>query len=158
MTDHKILRAEAERRHEANKNDPHNRVLGKDYEYMGLLGEDTFAIEFNLPLRLHRDSRGDGGYDFITPIGKVDVKTRRKPYAILVEQGIGVCYIVVLGWYRECYDRVELLGWAYGEDILAIPPKLFPSGIWNHAMYQDNPKFHKGTQLLHTMIHEATKQ
>jgi hypothetical protein len=157
MTDHKILRAEAVRRHEYNKDRPHNRVLDKDYEYMGLLGEDVFGIEFNLPINLSDHYWGDNGYDFVTSIGKIDVKTSRTPYSILVEQGKEACYIIVLGWYRECYDNVELLGWAYGKDVLAVPPKLFPSGIWNHALYQDNPNFSKTTKLLHIMIDGVTK-
>jgi len=47
---------------------------------IGAAGELAFATRYRLPMRpINRTGAGDGGYDFATPIGTVQVKAARFP-------------------------------------------------------------------------------
>ncbi len=52
----------------------------------GSLGELLFSSVYGFPVDATIRPSGDGGIDFITPIGIIDVKTALKPYNLLVKK------------------------------------------------------------------------
>ncbi len=108
-------------------------------DVIGAHGEICFAEEFNLEVRpVLKHSGGDDGYDFDTPIGKIDVKTFQKPYNLLVKVSEihGEAEFYVLGRYLELGRKVIFLGWATKAIMLKCPTKIFhpKSGILNHYL------------------------
>ena len=126
------LRRIASEREELHKNHATSRPLSKDYEYIGLKGEDKFAEEFGMDIDRELRPEGDGGKDFPSHLGIVDVKTARKAYNLIVEEKKVVSDIYVLAKYTDETDEVELLGWAYKNEVLEAPVRDFGYGIINH--------------------------
>tara|TARA_R100001530_G_C4224323_1_gene130846 strand:+ start:88 stop:564 length:477 start_codon:yes stop_codon:yes gene_type:complete len=129
------LASERERLHE---NHSSSRPLSKDYEYIGLKGEEKFAEEFSMEIDEKLRPGGDGGRDFPSHVGIVDVKTARKAYNLIVEEGKVVSDIYVLAKYTDDIDEAELLGWAYKNEVLDAPCKDFGYGIINHYIPKDS--------------------
>lgn len=122
-----------------------NRPLGKDYEQVGLVGEWEFG-RFCGQMPRTRPG-GDGGVDFRIPCTfTVDVKTSRKGYYLLVEEGKVKADIYVLAHYKATEDvdvenrtiwesgGAELVGWCWGHELAAVPPKDTGMGVVNHAL------------------------
>ena len=126
------LRKIANDRERLHKNHASSRPLSKDYEYIGLKGEEEFGKEFNLELDNKLRPEGDGGRDFPSNLGIIDVKTARKAYNLIVEKGKVVSDVYVLAMYIDQEDSAKLLGWATSKEVLKAPAKDFGYGIINH--------------------------
>ena len=131
------LRKLASERERLHKNHESSRPLSKDYEYIGLKGEEKFAEEFSMEIDEKLRPEGDGGRDFPSHIGIVDVKTARTAYNLIVEEGKVVSDIYVLAKYIDDTDKAELLGWAYKREVLDAPVRDFGYGIINHYISKD---------------------
>ena len=128
----KDIRKIANEREKIHENHASSRPLSDDYEYVGLKGEEQFAKEFDLELDRELRPGGDKGIDFITIVGRIDVKTARKPYNLIVEEDKVKADIYVLAIYRDYDDDAVLLGWAFKDEVLNAPVKDFGYGIMNH--------------------------
>ena len=87
IVDKRAIMAIAADRARLHKGQGTSRPLSKEYELVGLSGEVAFSKETGYPLDLRTRIGGDNGVDFYTSLGTVDVKTSRKPYFLVVEQG-----------------------------------------------------------------------
>jgi hypothetical protein len=121
------------------------RPLSDDFEYVGLAGEVAFAQAYNAPMDLRSVATGDKGVDFYTIAGTVDVKTARKPFNLIVEEGKVVADIYVLARYHDQTKKAELLGWEYGQNIKKWSIKDFGYGIRNH--YKSASQLRKMSEL-----------
>jgi len=100
---------------------------------IGVAGERQFGIEFNMPVDMEARKSGDLGIDFEYDGKKIDVKTARKAYNLLVKNHeITRCAdILVLAKYND--DKsVDLLGWATSDEMRECPKKDFGYGIVNY--------------------------
>lgn len=135
--------ADSRTRHWQHK--PSNRPLGQNYEETGTWGEWEFGKWSGL--MPHLEPGGDGGWDFLLPVKlKVDVKASRRGDALLVEVGKVKADVYVLAKVeeKECTGtqtetgtmttEVSLLGWCWGRDLLAVPPKNTGKGVVNHRV------------------------
>ena len=138
MTDHRTLHRLANARNEMHKYESHNRPLSKDYEYIGLVGEDEFAKTWGLPMNLCLKRNGDNGVDYVISGYSIDVKTLRDARYIKVEQGKCRAGIYVLYQYHDESDTAEFVGWITGHQLSMIPPRDTGRGIINHAMQREN--------------------
>lgn len=128
-----IVRLEAQRRHESHANHKSSRPLSDGYEEVGLLGELAFAMATGVMPDLQRRLDGDKGIDFILPVRlSVDVKTARKAFNLIHEQGKPFADIYVLARYNDDGGNVTLLGWEFGSVLKAAPVKDFGYGIMSH--------------------------
>ena len=80
----KKIATEREKIHEDHAS---SRPLSKNYEYIGLVGESEFANQFNYKIDEKLRPSGDGGKDFNSPLGLIDIKTARKAFNLIVEKG-----------------------------------------------------------------------
>lgn len=108
------------------------RPLSQDFEDVGLAGEVAFAEAYNLPLDLRSITTGDKGVDFNTVAGSVDVKTARKAFNLIVEEGKVLADIYVLARYDDKTQTAKMLGWEYGSELKKCPVKDFGYGVINH--------------------------
>lgn len=143
-TQHKIKKI-AKEREEVHKNHASSRPLSEGYERLGLVGEYQFAKEFGFEVDEHLRPEGDGGKDFPSSLGTIDVKTARKAFNLIVEEGHVESDIYVLAQYHDNTDSANLLGWAYKEEVLAAPTKDFGYGVINH--YIPKKKLYKMESL-----------
>tara|TARA_Y100000310_G_scaffold339594_1_gene432739 strand:+ start:2846 stop:3397 length:552 start_codon:yes stop_codon:yes gene_type:complete len=95
--------------------------------HLGMMGEKAFHIWSGLDMNL--DLRGkDGGHDFTTEIGTVDVKTYRKAYRLLRQCGLDPRStshhnppdILVLA--QPVDGPIKLWGWEY-DAVMVTKPK-----------------------------------
>ena len=100
---------------------PSHRPLGARHDAVGLAGERAFAARYGYPVDEREFARGDGGADFRTYAGTVDVKTYRKPAHLLVEAGKERADLYVLARYDDAADAATLLGWATVKEVEAAP-------------------------------------
>lgn len=135
----------AEFRVAMNPRQKSRRVFSDDFEVVGMIGEAAFAKAFNLPMDLRLLLSGDGGVDFITPIGTVDVKTFRKAFNLLVDENRMSADIYVLASYNDATKEAVLLGWEYGEVLKQCPIRDFGYGVRNH--YKSASKLRKMSEL-----------
>jgi len=119
-------------REDVHKDHASSRPLSKDYEYVGMVGEAQFAKEFNFKLDKELRPEGDGGKDFSCSLGTIDVKTARKAFNLIVEEGHVRADIHILAQYNENKETATLLGWAYKKEVLDAPKKDFGYGVINH--------------------------
>jgi len=131
------LQDEARARHALHVNHQTHRPLSDGYELLSLVGEEAFARLFGVTRDKMLRANGDGGVDFeITAYGRqwpVDVKTARKPFNLLVEEG--KCKpktIYVLAKYDDDLETAYILGWEWGARLLRTTPKAFGHGVLNH--------------------------
>jgi hypothetical protein len=128
-----IVRLEAEARHQSHVNHKSSRPLSEGYELIGLLGELEFAKATGIMLDLERKLDGDKGIDFIVPVRlSIDVKTARKAFNLIHEQGKPFADIYVLAQYCDDDEKTNLLGWEFGSILKSSPVKDFGYGIQNH--------------------------
>jgi hypothetical protein len=116
------------------------RVLSKDYNLIGICGEDAFADEFGLEVDDSIKPSGDKGIDFTINLMcdhdlhpepfTVDVKTAKLPYNLLLEVGKPVVDIYVLADYNE--TNSFLLGWTWGKILSKAPTRSFGYEVINH--------------------------
>ena len=119
-----------------NLHNPHTEqnALVEDQDPIGIMGELYFALMYGYAADLKEKISGDDGYDFTIPLKfTVDIKTTVKtPNAknLFVKQGTVKADIYVLAMYDD--EKVDLLGWAWGKELLAITPRDFGRGNINH--------------------------
>ena len=108
--------------------------LVEDQDPIGMMGEMYFALMYGYAADLKEKISGDDGYDFAIPLKfTVDIKTTVKtPNAknLFVKQGTVKADIYVLAMYDD--GKVNLLGWAWGKELLAVTPRDFGRGNINH--------------------------
>jgi len=121
------------------------RPLSEGFEEVGLFGEAEFARAYNLPLDLRAITTGDKGVDFDTIAGTVDVKTARKAFYLIVEEGKVIADIYVLASFNNESKTAHLIGWEYGGEMKKCPVKDFGYGIRNH--YKSASKLRKMSEL-----------
>ena len=138
MSEH--LKKIAKDREEVHKHHASSRPLSKNYEYIGLVGESQFAKEFDMGLDEELRPQGDGGKDFSSTMGSIDVKTARKAYNLIVEQGKVDSDVYVLAQYFDEDETANLLGWACKDEVLKAPKKDFGYGVINHYIPKRNLK------------------
>jgi len=129
------LRKEASARERLHQYHESSRPLSPKYEYVGLMGEYLFADTYKQPRDRTLRPQGDGGWDFFFPgFGGVDVKTARKPWNLLVEEGHLLLErtIYVQCGYSDATDSAYFVGWAYGWDFDPPVRRFGDSPIWNH--------------------------
>ena len=147
------LRKLASEREKLHKNHVSSRPLSKDYEYIGLKGEERFSEEFSMPMDEKLRPGGDGGRDFSSYKDIVDVKTAWKAYNLIVEEGKVISDIYVLAKYIDDTDEAELLGWAYKREVLDAPVRDFGYGIINHYILKD--ELHPIQSLRHILFKQG---
>ncbi|MEK7112905.1 MAG: hypothetical protein AAB875_06365, partial [Patescibacteria group bacterium] len=115
--------------------------LGPEHDAVGLAGEEAFASRYGYRVDHEYAQRGDGGADFATYLGSVDVKTYRKPAHLLVEQGTARADIYVLVRYVAAepptieVHATAILGWAYLAEVRAAPiSDVGGYGVQSHAL------------------------
>lgn len=129
---------EAKKRHKRHINHPTHRPLSPGYELIGLLGEKALAEFVGGEVDMEPRPNGDGGVDNVihTIHGdfRVDVKTARKPYHLIVEQGkVRRLTIYILGEFIDEQEPwVRLIGWEWSAVVRAAPCKDFGYGVINH--------------------------
>lgn len=127
-------------RHESHKNHATNRPLSENYEYIGLLGEWKFGQFINCEPDLSRRLSGDKGVDFTVNNITIDIKTARKAYNLIHEEGKSFCDIYVLAQYDNDKDDITLIGWEYGDILKKAPIRDFGYGVINHYLHSSNLK------------------
>ena len=112
------------------------------HDAMGLGGELTFANAANclpgsnhplLEVRVFKDRWSDGGVDFWTWIGTIDVKTNVKAFNLLREvEKRQPADILVLGKFQPEPWAFSLLGWEYDSVMTSCPSGVFGTGPLSH--------------------------
>lgn len=125
--------------HKDSKN-PRMRPDELDYEHkVGGAGEDQFTKEFGYPYDSRKLPNGDDGYDFVTPIGLIDVKaTRFDPPALNVKvYEIDRKLDFYLLAYQDANTMItEFLGWEWHDAMRDCPIVQLNYG----RCYQKQPK------------------
>ena len=121
---------------------PSHRPLGQAHDAVGLAGEEAFAARYGYKVDREYAQRGDGGADFSTRLGSVDVKTYRKPAHLPVEEGKVRADYYVLARYTEpvgdAAGVAALLGWTDRATVLAAPvTDVGGFGVQSHAVRVD---------------------
>ena len=122
----------AKEREEVHRNHASSRPLSAGSELVGLAGEYQFAEEFGFKVDEELRPEGDGGRDFKSILGSIDVKTARKAFNLIVEKGHVNSDVYVLAQYYDENKSAFLLGWAFKEEIINAPTKDFGYGVINH--------------------------
>lgn len=136
-----FVKIEAQSRHESHKNHSTSRPLSDGYELIGLLGELEFAKQSGVMIDLERRLDGDKGIDFVVSVKlSVDVKTARKAYNLIHEEGKSFADIYVLAQYEDETNQTKLLGWEFGSVLKSAPVKDFGYGIKNHYIPKEQLK------------------
>lgn len=125
-------------RHALHEGQTSHRPLSKDYDMVGIAGEQAFAefmgVEWDTELR----PQGTNNINFTISGKTVNVATARHPKYLLVEVGKAKADLYVLAMYREGRPA-HLMGWATKADVLAAPKKdIGGHGIVSHYIaFQD---------------------
>lgn len=128
-----LLQREADARVKLHEHHASSNPVVEDRELVSLVGEAEFSRCSGLPLDLRRRPGGDGGIDFVAPIRfTIDVKTSRKPFNLIAEQGKVTADIYVLAGYSDEDSQSRLLGWHWGSVLRAAPVKNFSPKIISH--------------------------
>ena len=135
MTD---IRKLAERREKLHEEHASSRPLSRDYEYIGLKGEELLAAILGTDIDEEDRPAGDNGVDARKSGYTYDIKTARKPYNLLVEQGKCNADIYILARYDDTTDSATPIGWELGLIIKdTIPRDVGGYGIISHAIPAD---------------------
>ena len=127
----------AEQRSNTHIGHASQRILSRDYNLIGVCGEDAFAREFNLEVDDSVKPSGDKGTDFILDLHfTVDVKTAKLPHNLLLESGKPISDIYVLADYNN--GDAKLIGWEWGLKLSQAPTRDFGYGVINHYIPADN--------------------
>lgn len=150
---------EALARHEAHINHASSRPLSENYELVGLRGEDVLARTFGVKVDMSRRLDGDNGVDIWINLSvggeirkyPIDIKTARKPFNLIVEQGkVKRGTIYILAGYNDRDDDASLIGWEWSRTVSLAPIKDFGYGILNH--YINRAKLRRIKELLERAI------
>jgi hypothetical protein len=106
------------------------RQLSTDYEVVGLAGEEAFAAFSGLEVDTEDRPEGDDGADFTVPL-RIDVKTARKAFNLIVEEGKVRADVYVLAEYDDEHGT-RLIGWEWGQEVSQAPCKDFGFAIVSH--------------------------
>ncbi len=88
----------------------------------GAAGEKAFAEEFDYPLDEREHKNGDGGFDFVTPMGLIDVKASRIPtLAVKTYETNRKVHVYVFAHYDPETKTAKLLGWELPPNMLKCP-------------------------------------
>lgn len=132
-----LISGEADKRHVLHENHASSRPFSEGYEAIGMLGEWEFAKLVGVMPDCSLKPKGDEGVDFVVPLAfTVDVKTARKAFNLIHEQGKGFADIYVLAEYAED-GAVSLLGWEWGSILSKAPTKDFGYGVINHYISRE---------------------
>ena len=149
------LKRIAQEREFLHRNHKSSRPLSLNYEYIGLKGEAKFAEEFGMLVDTNARPAGDKGTDFSSVIGSIDIKTARKAWNLIVEEGKVLSEVYVLAKYTDQTDEIELLGWEYKDKILNSPKIDFGYGIINH--YISSKKLKPMSHLKNAIFNKQQK-
>jgi len=100
----------------------------------GSLGELLFSSVYGFPVDTTVRPNGDGGIDFTTPIGIIDVKTALKPYNMLVKVDEARNPVDIYVLACDYGDGVaSFVGWEYADVMRRCPAKdVGGKGIISH--------------------------
>jgi hypothetical protein len=103
---------------------PHksHRPLSKNYESIGLAGEQAFAEFMGVDWDRELRPEGSNSINFRFPGGTVNVYCANKPKNLLVEVGKAKADYYVLAMYRDGMNAY-LMGWATKSEVLAVSPE-----------------------------------
>lgn len=124
-----------------HKSHKSSRPLSADHELIGVAGEFAFAHKTGLPVDDTPRPGGDKGIDFETRLGALDVKTARKAYFLIHEEGKPMradVYVLAESYKHETDNshlRIRFVGWAYQHELKLAPTKDFGHGITNHYIH-----------------------
>ena len=122
-----------EDRNALHKNHATHRPLSDQNDRVGLSGEFLFGEFTGLWPDTKTRPGGDNGIDFTVLLRfTVDVKTARKPYHLIHENGKAFADIFVLAEYNDETGKARLLGWEWGKVLEKAPTKDFGYGVVNH--------------------------
>ncbi len=119
------------------------RAMNEDRDILGAAGELEFSrvSGYRMPIV----DGGDGGVDFRTNMGTIDVKTALDPKMLFLEVGKKeVSEIYVLAGFSERERVAYLLGWEYYEVMLGCPKKTYV--VENHVKPREK------LRPMHTLI------
>lgn len=109
--------------------------LSENYQLIGLCGERYFSEVTGLPMNINVSGLdGDGGVDFLSKLGTIDVKTYAKPFNLLrkVNKHPDKCAeILVLLGYETLHPYARLIGWEY-DRMMVIRPTSDRFGLFNY--------------------------
>lgn len=120
----------AQQRQQLHANHESSRPLSDGYEFIGLMGEIAFSLQYGLAVDLSDRAGGDGRVDFELRGRTFDVKTARKPYNLISEVGADVADVLVLAGIDG--DKVTFHGWEKRATIKSAPTKTFGHDVLNH--------------------------
>ena len=143
----------AHRRESLHSGHASQRALSEDYDLVGLAGEQAFAAATGLDVDVAERPAGDRGVDFTVAL-TIDVKTARKPYYLIVEQGKVAAAVYVLARYVDD-GPAQMLGWAFGVEVLTWPVRDFGYGVLNHYRPADQLR---GMAPLLSLINRLRKE
>jgi hypothetical protein len=130
MMDSRDLAEIAKRRDSIKRRDRMAEPVA-DGDDVGILGEAIFSEATGLPLDATERPGGDNGVDFTFEANgrewTVDVKTARKPYYLLVEEGNAHADL-----YFLCGFEGGLRGWAWRDEVCRAPTRDFGGGFMSH--------------------------
>jgi hypothetical protein len=130
-----MVRSEAEKRTALHRGRASQRPLGKNYDEVGLAGEFEFGKWAGLFPDLEARTKGDKGIDFRVLLRyTVDVKTARRAYSLLHEQGKPLADIYVLAEYDDETGEARLVGWEWGKTVARAPVIDLGRGVLNHSI------------------------
>jgi hypothetical protein len=99
-------------------------------------GEFSFGMLCGLMPDVSDKPAGDGGIDFTVPLlFTVDVKTARKAFNLIHEQGKPFADIFVLAEFddsNQTFCKASAVGWEWGAVLAKAPVKDFGYGVENH--------------------------
>ena len=100
----------------------------------GSIGELLFSSVYGFPVDTTIRPDGDGGIDFTTPIGIIDVKTALKPFNLLVKKGEINNPVEIYILARDHGDgTASFVGWEYADVMKRCPAKdVGGKGIISH--------------------------
>jgi len=117
------------------------RILSENHDAVGMAGEWAFGELSGLWPDTEERPGGDGGKDFALPLRfTVDIKTARKPYNLIHEQGKPFADIFILAQYDEETGKANPIGWQWGAALKKAPTKDFGYGVINHYIPADKLK------------------
>lgn len=102
------------------------KPLSEDFLMIGVAGELLFSLRTGYAVDTVIRPNGDGGIDFRTPLGTIDVKTGRmgREPKLLVKAGTVNAFLYVLVEYQDKPPGVKFLGFTEACTVRNHPPAL----------------------------------
>lgn len=144
MTDRHILTLDdihfckwlGEARYKDKKDYSSYRPLSDNFAMVGVAGELLFSLKTGYAVNTDITPWGDGGIDFDTPLGTIDIKTLRRASqsGLLVEEGKVRAFLYVLAEFWDEPPSVKLLGFAEACSVRNHPARRGSRDIINHRV------------------------